>query len=116
MALRSGISLLTMAPSLAQVSKLRKTDLAPGDWVFVKTLRSLYQIRVLENGLYEVSGGWFDRKSLSPAKTGIAGCTWGGTVIHTNVAAACGMCLEFDNRLTTSLIQRVCIVPYSSLN
>ena len=114
--MRSGISILSIARSAVPMHRLQKSDLAPGDWVFVKTLRSLYQIRVLDNDLYEVSGGWFDRKRISPTTTGIAGCTWGGTVLHTNVAAACGMCLEFDNRLTTSLIQHVCVVPHSSLN
>jgi hypothetical protein len=38
---------------------------------------------------------------------GIAGCTWGGSAIKIDIVAACGLCLEFTNRLTTSPIQKI---------
>ncbi len=93
-----------MADLLDQV---RKADLQPGDWVFIKTLQSTYRIKVKGSGRYEVSGGWFDKKALSPMELGIAGCTWGGSAIKIDIVAACGLCLEFANRLITSPIQRI---------
>jgi len=104
---RLGYSLTGFVERSLQLPQLLKSDLRVGDQVFVKTHNSLYVIRVVENGSYIVSGGWFDRKGLSPMKTTIAGCTWGGSVIKVDVVAACGLCLEFGNRLTTSAIRKV---------
>ena len=87
--------------------EVRKDELAFGDWILVTTAHSTYSIRVLQEGEYSVSGGWFDWKGLSPARIGIAGCTWGGRVIHPRLAAACGLHLEFGNRVVTSKIRRV---------
>jgi hypothetical protein len=61
--------------------------------------------------MYSVSGGWFDKKGLSPMTTGIAGCTWRGTAIKVDIVAACGLSLEFGNRLITSTIQKVILLP-----
>ena len=60
-----------------QLPQVRKNDLHPGDWVYVKTVQSTYRIKVKENGRYEVSGGWFNKKGMSPTELGITGCTWG---------------------------------------
>lgn len=89
---------------------VRKTDLRCGDWVFVTTKNSLYAICALGNGLYSVSGGWFDRKGVGPTMTTINGCTWGGTAIKTDIVAGRGLFLEFGNRVTTTRIQQVCVV------
>lgn len=89
--------------------EVRKADLQPGDWVFVKTIQSTYRIKVKEGGQYEVSGGWFERKGMSPTNLGITGCTWGGSAVKIDIVAACGLRLEFANRLITSPIQKIIV-------
>jgi hypothetical protein len=111
-----GSTLDACVEAAERLSEIRKADLHPGDWVLVKTVQSVYMIRVLGNGTYEVSGGWFDRKGLSPARLTIAGCTWGGSVIKMNVVAACGLSLEFGNRVITSAIRRAFVIPKGCLN
>jgi len=81
-----------------------KTDLALGDQLLVTTKNSIYTIYPLQDGLYSVSGGWFDRHGLSPSKVEINGCTWGGRAIKWDVLAARGLHLEFGNRVVTSRI------------
>ncbi|MGH9368714.1 MAG: hypothetical protein ACRD3M_13690 [Thermoanaerobaculia bacterium] len=73
----------------------------------VETENSIYEISVLEDASYSISGGWFDRQGLSPVRLSIAGCTWGGTVIENDIVAACGLHLEFGNRVVTSRIREV---------
>jgi hypothetical protein len=87
-----------------------KAELHVGDRLFVRTSNSLYSIRVLDDDLYSVSGGWFDRQGLSPATTMIAGCTWGGSAIKVDIVAACGLRIEFGNRLITSAIQNIVLL------
>jgi len=53
---------------------------------------------------------------MSPVTTSIAGCTWGGSSIKVNIVAACGLCLEFGNRLITSPIQRIIVVRRENLS
>ena len=40
----------------------------------------------------------------------IAGCTWGGAVIHTRLLAAVGMFLEFDNGVRTTRIREAQLI------
>lgn len=89
------------------LSEVRKAELSSGDWVVVTTLNSTYAIHVLDDGFYSVSGGWFDHHGLSPIRTTITGCTWGGSAIKLDIIAACGLRLEFGNRVLTSYIRRV---------
>ena len=105
-----GYSLALLVEQTNHLKQIRKTDVAYGDWVFVTTCNSVYSIFVLENGHYLVSGGWFDNQGLSPVKTTISGCTWGGSPIKIDALAACGLCLEFGNRVVTSPIQKVCLM------
>lgn len=93
-----------------------KANLRPGDLLVVSTVNSRYALRVLPDGTCSASGGWFDKKGVAPMKVRIAGCTWGGTTIKIDIAAACGLCLEFGNRVVTSPIQRIVIFPYSMQN
>lgn len=111
-----GHSLDAIIARSEQLKQVRKADLRFGDWLIVVTLNSVYSIRVIENGYYLVSGGWFDREGLSPMTTTIAGCTWGGSIIKVDIAAACGLCLEFGNRVVTSLIQKIVVVPSGGEN
>jgi len=88
---------------------IRKEELKFGDLVLVDTKNSTYHIHVLGDSRYLVSGGWFDRNGRSPAMIRISGCTWGGNIIKTDYLAACGMHLEFNNRVVTSTIQKVIV-------
>jgi hypothetical protein len=111
-----GYSLESIVAHSLRVKGVRKSDLSPGDRVFIKTCNSLYEILVLGNGKYSVSGGWFDKKGLSPRKIGITGCTWSGSAVKVDIVAACGLCLEFENRLITSTIQKVMLLPFGWQN
>jgi len=92
------------------VTAMPKSDLEFGDLVLVTTAHSTYSIYSLGNDRYSVSGGWFDRHGLSPMETEIAGCTWGGSVIKWDIMAACGLHLEFGNRVVTSRIRKVQVI------
>jgi hypothetical protein len=89
---------------------VRKAELNCGTRVVVTTENSVYSIDVLEDATYSVRGGWFDRHRLSPVRISIAGCTWGGSVIKNDIVAACGLHLEFGNRVVTSRIREVHVI------
>lgn len=101
-----------MVEQSAQLEAVRKAELRSGDWVLVTTKNSLYSICALGDGTYSVSGGWFDREGLSPARTTINGCTWGGNAIKIDIVAARGLFLEFGNRLITTRIQDVRVIRH----
>jgi hypothetical protein len=109
-------SLEKIVEQTAGLPQVYKEDLRFGDLVLITTRNSLYSIYALEDSLYLVSGGWFDRKRVSPAKTTIAGCTFGGRVIKSDIVAACGLRLEFGNRVVTTPIQKVCVIRLGSQN
>ena len=96
------------------MEQVRKEDLQFGDLVVITTLNSVYSVYVLGNGSYLVSGGWFDRKGLSPVNTTITGCTFGGRIIKLDIVAACGLRLEFGNRVVTTPIQKACVIRLTS--
>jgi hypothetical protein len=98
----------------AALPQVRKDELNFGDLVLITTRNSVYSIYALDEGLYLISGGWFDRKGLSPAKITIAGCTFGGRIIKSDIVAGCGLRLEFGNRVVTTPIQKVCVVRLGS--
>jgi len=93
-----------------------KSDVHFGDLVFITTRNSTYSLSVLDEDRYIVSGGWFDRKGLSPVKATVAGCSWGGSIIKVDTVAACGLHLEFGNRVITTPIQKVSVVRFSGKN
>jgi hypothetical protein len=101
----------TRVAQAVALEQVRKSDLQYGDRVLVTTRNSHYRIEVLGDGMYRVSGGWFDRKNMSPLKLGINGCTWGGSAIKVDIVAACGLHLEFGNRVVTSRIERLRVIP-----
>jgi len=90
-----------------QFNGVLKADLRRGDRVLVTTKNSIYAICYLGDNLYSVSGGWFDREGLAPARITINGCTWGGSVINIDIVAARGLFLEFGNGVLTTRIQQV---------
>ena len=93
-----------------RLEKVYKADLELGDQVIVNTRNSIYSIHVLREDLYSVSGGWFDKNGLSPAKVAINGCTWGGRAIKPDIIAACGLHLEFSNQVVTSRIMEFQVI------
>jgi hypothetical protein len=98
------------------LQQIRKGEIHVGDRLLVVTCNSIYSIHAVEDGLYLVSGGWFDRKGVSPMVVTIRGCTWGGSAIKQDVVVACGLCLEFGNRVITSRIRKVFVLPCGSEN
>ncbi len=95
-----------------ELEQVPKEDLSFGDRVRVTTFDAIYSIHVLGDGFYAVSGGWFDRHGLSPCKTTISGCTWGGSAIKIDIVAALGLRLEFGNRLLSSPIKKVEVMRF----
>lgn len=100
--------IINQAENLRQI---KKADLRPGDELHLKTRNSVYHIVVDHDGSYLVSGGWFDKSADSPVKININGCTWGGSVIKTDIVAARGLFLEFGNRVVTSSIENIFYLP-----
>lgn len=112
----SGHSLEKIIEGTIHLRQVCKADLQFGDLVLITTRNSVYSICVLDADLYLVSGGWFDRKGLSPVKASITGCTWGGSIINVDTLAACGLHLEFGNRVVTTTIQDVSVLRGSGKN
>lgn len=94
------------AHRLQRADVVRRSDLAWGDSLFVGTKNSIYCINPAHRGWF-VWGGWFARHGPTPAIVGINGCTWGGSVLHSEILAAPGLFLEFANGVTTTRIRRV---------
>ena len=113
---RCGMSLETLRHQIPLLPQVLKSDLSTGDILLVRTRNSLYRICAVGSGEYLVAGGWFDRKGMSPLRTTIAGCTWGGSVIKIDIAAACGLCIEFGNRVTTTTVQTIVTIPRTMRN
>ncbi len=111
-----GLPLAHLVRESETVDKICKPELRAGDWLAVKTLNSTYTIRVLGNGEYFLAGGWFDAPGHGPSVVRINGCTWGGSSILADVVAACGLRLEFSNRVRTSPIRTIALLPHARLN
>jgi hypothetical protein len=109
---RFGCTLEGIVKRSDAMPQIKKSELRAGDLLYIRTHNSTYAIRVISDHVYEVTGGWFDRRGISPVRVGIAGCTWGGSAIKVDVVAACGLRLEFANRLTTSPIRTIFHLPH----
>jgi hypothetical protein len=108
--LRAGQTLSTLVSMSDSLRQVYKADLRSGDCLIVQTRNSLYRMEVIGDGWVEISGGWFDCKGKSPMRVRLNGCTWGGRAIKVNIAAACGLCMEFGNRVVTSPVQRILVI------
>jgi len=104
-------SLEALADHARSLEEVRKADLRCGDRVVVTTRNSRYTIWALGDGNYWVWGGWFDRRGVSPCRVTINGCTWGGSAIKHDVLVARGLFLEFGNRVLTTRVQNVRVIP-----
>jgi hypothetical protein len=105
-----GHSLEKVIATTDDLRQVKKSDVYFGDLIIVNTRNSVYSLRAVDNDSFLVSGGWFDRKGLSPLKTTVRGCTWGGSIIKIDIVAACGLCLEFGNRVVTTAIEKVSVI------
>ncbi len=113
---RLGHNLENSINAVQKLKQVPKAGLEFGDFIIATTRNSNYKIRKLEKNLFEVSGGWFDRKGLSPAILTIRGCTWGGSIIKVDIIAACGLCMEFGNNLITTPIKKIVIIKFQNMN
>ncbi len=104
-----GLSLNAIIQHLPRFRRIQRSDLCFADRVIVYTQNSRYDLIVVGDGEYMITGGWFDHEKLSPHRVRINGCTWGGSMIWKDTVAAPGMCIEFDNRVITSPVRRVMV-------
>ena len=111
-----GCALSTLVAQAGTVKRIQKQDVQAGDRLGILTANSTYHVRMAEDGWCEVSGGWFDNKGVAPFRTRIAGCTWGSCVLMVDVVAACGLCVEFGNRVVTSPVRMLIHLPGGSEN
>jgi hypothetical protein len=98
----------------AQLPAVAKSELHDGDFVVVTTQNSLYAIHVNGDGTYSVAGGWFDRNDADGCRVGINGCTFGGRAIKTDIVAAPGLSIEFDNGVTTTRVSEARLLRCAS--
>ncbi len=111
-----GLSLDWMIRSADSLREVNRSDLCTGDWIFVRTVNSIYSIRTEQDGLFTIRGGWFDRRGRSPVVEAIRGCTWGGSAIKIDIVAACGLRIEFGNKVITTPVQEWFLFPRDMTN
>ncbi len=114
--MKAAHDLRTLVRKAAGATGIRRNDLRDGDVLLLYTQNSLYTVRKLDANQFAVSGGWFDQNHGTEVLTSIVGCTWGGSSIHRDFVASCGMRIEFGNRVLTSVLKRVVRVPAALLN
>jgi len=100
-------SLSAIVDHVDQQLQISKKNLRFNDLLIITTRNSVYTIIILDKNEVLVFGGWFSKKGLTPCRTQINGCTWGGCILKQDIVACCGMCIEFANRVTTSRIIKV---------
>ena len=105
---------MTGAHSLERIADHSRTiqgvwaaDIKPGDWVVVRTRNSVYSLAALGDGRFQVAGGWVGAGGLVSTPVRVAGCTWGGRAILTDLVAAPGMFIEFSNGVHTTRVRNV---------
>jgi hypothetical protein len=96
-----------MADRARTIQGVWASDVKAGDWVIVRTKNSVYSLAALGDGRFQVAGGWFASHGDAPRLVRILGCTWGGRAILTEMVAAPGMFVEFDNGVQTTRVRDV---------
>jgi len=96
-----------LAEAAGAVGGVLRQDLDTGDRVIVSTKNSVYSLIARADGLFDVSGGWFERKGSGRTTIEILGCTAGGHALFTDHIAAPGLFLEFADGLRTTRIRTV---------
>ena len=102
---------LTEAADL--VDGVKRRDLDSGDRIIISTKNSVYSLTARADGLFDVSGGWFEREGEGETRVEIRGCTAGGHAIFTDHVAAKGLFMEFADGLRTTRIKSVRLIPIS---
>ena len=108
-------SLHTLVQSCALLKEVKKCEMTKGDIVYIKTNNSTYTLAASGGGMFEVSGGWFSEHGADRTSLKVNGCTWGGSAIKTDIVAACGLMLEFGNRVKTSRIKKIYVLSHFRL-
>ena len=100
-----GYTLSSFGDLSARAGAVRRQEVSPGDSIIVRTQNSVYALRLGEDGAFSVSGGWFRRKGRENIRMTITGCSLGGNMIRIDTLVACGLSIEFGNRLITSPVR-----------
>ena len=116
MPMTAGYALADILHEASTLRAIHRSELESGDILVVRTTNSVYTLRAVAHGTYHATGGWFDRKGLSPFPIAINGCTWGGKIIKVDVLAACGLCVEFSNRVVTSPVRTIAVLRAATFN
>lgn len=111
-ATRASRTLDLLSEHARTIDGIRAGDVEAGDRLVVRTRHSLYTLTALGNGVFRVAGGWFAANAQESDEVRIVGCTWGGRAILTNLVAAPGMCIEFDNSVRTTSVRDVRLLRY----
>lgn len=109
-------TLSALAQATEVLPHLKKADLRTGDHVFLRTANSEYQIKVVGRDTFVVWGGWFRRKGMDGSRVRVTGSTFGGCAVRTDLLAACGLCVEFGNRVVTSRVREIVVLGAAMLN
>ncbi len=101
------VELAELARAAEGLDGVRRAELAAGDQLTVATRNSIYTLIAAGDGTFAAAGGWFARHAGGPATVRIVGCTAGGHAVFSDLLAAPGLFLEFDNGVTTTRIRSV---------
>jgi hypothetical protein len=96
-----------LALAADRIDGVRRGELLAGDRLIVATRNSIYALLALEDGSFEIAGGWYQRMGRGSVRMGVSGCSAGGTALFTRIVAAPGLFLEFEDGTRTTRIQRV---------
>ncbi|MCG6948333.1 MAG: hypothetical protein LJE93_05385 [Acidobacteria bacterium] len=99
-----------LAEAAVAVGGVRRSELESGDRVIVSTKNSVYSLVVRGDGLFDISGGWFEREGTGPDSIEVLGCTAGGHALFSDHIAAPGLFMEFADGLRTTRIRTVRLI------
>lgn len=104
---RAALPLATLAAAADRIAGVRRTDVSCGDRLLVATRNSIYVLTALADGLFSISGGFFERQGRAAVRLAVAGCTAGGRALFRDIIAAPGLFLEFSDGTHTTRIRQV---------
>ena len=104
---RAALPLATLAAAADRISGVRRTEVSAGDRLLVATRNSIYVLTALADGLFSISGGFFERQGRAAVRLAVAGCTAGGRALFRDIIAAPGLFLEFSDGTHTTRIRQV---------
>jgi hypothetical protein len=113
---RIGYTLSSFGDMSARAGAVTRQEVLPGDSIMVRTQNSVYALRLGDDGAFSVSGGWFRRKGRENIRLTITGCSLGGNMIRVDTIVACGLSIEFGNRLVTSPVRSFFVLRNGWIN